>query len=84
MVSGNNDVETKVAEAFAKNKSTHKVEFYSELDLPVGADCLFRVYGDDLRSRISYKCLQHGDRRWFYRSGDLAVTATEKLKGVRK
>lgn len=84
VVSGNNDVEAKVAEAFAKNKSTHKVEFYSELDLPVGADCLFRVYGDNLLSQISYKSLQHGDSRWFYRSGELAVTATEKLKGVRK
>ena len=60
------------------------MEFYSELDLPVGADCLFRVYGDDLRSQISYKCRQHGDSRWFYRSGELAVTATEKLKGVKK
>ena len=84
VVSGSNDVETKVAEAFAKNKSTHKVEFYSELDLPVGADCLFHVYGDNLRSQISYKAIQNGDSRWFYRSGELAVTATEKLKGVRK
>ena len=84
VVSGSNDVETKVMEAFAKNKSTHKIEFFSELDLPVGADCLFRVYGENLRSQISYKCRQHGDSRWFYRSGELAVTATEKLKGVRK
>ena len=84
VVSGSNDVETKVAETFAKNKSTHKVEFYSELDLPVGADCLFRVYGDNLRSQISYKAIQNGDSRWFYRSGELAVTATDKLRGVLK
>lgn len=84
VVSGNSDVRTKATEAFAKNKSTHKVEFYSEQNFSVGDDCLFYVYGDNLRSQISYKALQNDDNRWFYRSGELAVTATEKLKGVRK
>lgn len=79
-VSGNNDVETKVREVFAKNKATHKIEFYSELDLSVQDNCRFNVYGDSLLSYISYKRKDSTTRRYFYRSGELAVTASEKLR----
>lgn len=83
-VSGNADVQTKVAETFAKNKANHKLEFWSELDLAVQDDCTFEVYGEILNSYISYKRKASTDRRYYYKSGELATTATEKLRGAIK
>ena len=83
IVSGKADVETKVREAFAKNKSNHKIEFYSDKDLDVQTDCTFMVYGELLQSYISYKSKNSTDSRFFYRSGELATTAAEKLRGLK-
>lgn len=83
-VNGKADVQSKVDEAFAKNKANHKLEFYSHLDLDVQTVCTFRVYGQLLRSYISYKRKSSTDNRFYYKSGELATTATEKLKGVLK
>lgn len=78
------DVETKVIETFAKNKSSHKLEFWSTLDLSVQDNCTFFAYGEILRSYISYKRKSSEDSRYYYKSGELATTATEKLRGVIK
>jgi len=83
-VKGNQNVRAKVVETFAKNKTNHKLEFWSVLDLDVQDDCLFMVYGELLRSHISYKRKTSGDNRFYYKSGELATTASEKLKGVIK
>lgn len=83
-VKGTEDVRTKVVEAFAKNKANHKLEFWSTLDIPVQADCVFLVYGQLLRSYISFKRKSSADGRYYYKSGELATTATEKLRGVVK
>lgn len=83
-VKGNEDVRAKVVEAFAKNKANHKLEFWSSLDLSVQTDCTFLVYGKLLKSYVSYKRKSSADNRFFYKSGELATTATEKLKGVIK
>lgn len=84
LVKSNEDVRAKVEETFAKNKTNHKLEFWSKLDLPVQTDCTFLVYGQLLRSHISYKRKSSTDSRYYYKSGELATTATEKLKGVIK
>lgn len=84
LVKSKDDVRAKVEEAFAKNKSNHKLEFWSTLDLPVQTDCTFLVYGQLLRSQISFKRKSSSDNRYYYKSGELATTATEKLKGVIK
>lgn len=78
------DVEAKVIETFAKNKTNHKLEFWSTLDLDVQDDCTFFVYGESLHSYISYKRKSSEDSRYYYKSGELATTATEKLRGVVK
>lgn len=83
-VKGNGDVRAKVMETFAKNKANHKLEFYSLLDLDVQTDCTFMVYGELLRSYISYKRKSSDDKRFYYKSGELATTASEKLKGAIK
>lgn len=78
------DVEAKVIETFAKNKSNHKLEFLSTLDLNVLDNCTFYAYGEILRSYISYKRKSSEDSRYYYKSGELATTATEKMRGVIK
>lgn len=81
---GSDDVRTKVAEKFAKNKTDHKLEFWSTIDLPVQADCTFMVHDQLLHSHISYKRKSNDESRYFYKSGELATTVTEKLKGAMK
>lgn len=83
-VSGKDDVRTKVVETFARNKANHKLEFWSTLDLDIQDDCTFFVYGELLHSYISYKRKSSNDKRFYYKSGELATTATEKLRGVKK
>lgn len=78
------EVPTKVQEAFAKNKANHKLEFWSSRDLKVQDDCLFYAYGELLSSYISYKRKSSTDSRYYYKSGELATTATEKLRGLMK
>ena len=78
------EIEKKVIETFAKNKANHKIEFWSSVDLSVHDDCTFMVYGEKLQSYISYKRKSSEDRRYYYKSGELATTATEKLRGVVK
>lgn len=78
------EIEKKVIETFAKNKANHKLEFWSSLDLNVHDDCTFLVYGELLQSYISYKRKSSEDNRYYYKSGELAVTATEKLRGIVK
>lgn len=78
------EIAAKVAETFAKNKANHKLEFWSSRDLAVQDDCTFMVYGELLQSYISYKRKTSDDRRYYYKSGELATTATEKLRGVVK
>lgn len=72
----------KAEEQFAKNAESHKLEFWSDRAFAVLDPCVFRVYGETLASYISYVGRRSGDGRIFYRSGELATTATEKLKGV--
>ena len=78
------EISAKVTEAFAKNKKSHKLEFWSTIDLKVHDDCTFMVYGELLNSYISYKRKSSSDGRFYYKSGELATTATEKLRGVLK
>lgn len=83
-IQGDKDVQAEVVKTFAKNKANHKLEFWSTLDLAVQTDCIFPVYGEVLRSYISYKRKSSEDKRFYYKSGELATTATEKLRGVLK
>lgn len=75
---------TKVLETFAANKTGHKVEFWSDVDLDILTDCAYEISGTVFRSFISYKRKDSTDRRFYYKTGDLATTITEKLKGVLK
>lgn len=81
-VPNNADVAAKVLETFAKNRSSLKIEFWSELDIPVLAQCRFDINGQIVTSYISAKRHRSTDTRTFYSAGELATTASEKLKGA--
>ena len=81
-VNGEANVEPKVVETFAKNNTSHKLEFWSKLNLNVQDVCTFQVYDESLSSHISYKRKSEGDNRFYYKSGELATTATEKMRGA--
>lgn len=84
VVNNLDEVEDKVIQQFAKNKTTHKIEFWSDRDLSVQDPCTFALYGEVFESCISYKRKSNTDNRFFYKSGELATKASEKLKGVFK
>lgn len=82
---GDVDVAAKVAESFAKsNSGGHKLEFLSSIDLNILDRCTTVVYGQEVASYISYKRKGSDDNRYLYKSGELATTASEKLRGVIK
>ena len=83
-VAANANVAAKVAETFAKDRSGHKVEFSSELDMNVLDSCKFLINGELLNSYISNKGKSFADNRFHYKAGELATTASEKLRGVTK
>lgn len=83
-VSAKDDPAAKAAERFAKAASSHKIEFWSDREFAVFDPCTFAVYGEILTSYISYVGTRSTDGRFYYRSGELLLTATEKLKGMIK
>lgn len=83
-VAAKDDPAVKAAERFAKSSSSHKIEFWSDQELSVFDPCTFKIYGEDMESYISYAGRRSTDNRWYYRSGELLLTATEKLKGLVK
>lgn len=83
-VAAKDDPAVKAAERFAKASSSHKIEFWSDQELAVFDPCTFKIYGEDMESYISYAGRRSTDNRWYYRSGELLLTATEKLKGLVK
>lgn len=76
------NVEEKVIEEFSKNRSGHKLTFWSALNIEVNTNCTFVVHGSVLRSYISYKRKDSTSKRFYYKAGELATTVTEKIKGV--
>ena len=78
------DVETKVIETFAKNKPTTSWNSGAPWISASRTTARSYAYGEILRSYISYKRQSSEDSRYYYKSGELATTATEKLRGVIK
>lgn len=83
-VAAKDDPAAKAAERFAKAASSHKIEFWSDREFAVFDPCEFSIYGETMESYISYAGTRSTDGRFYYRSGELLLTATEKLKGMMK
>lgn len=74
--------EEKVLAAFAKNAESHKIEFWSTRQYSAFDNLTIRLNGEVLRSYVSYVGTRSNDDRYFYKSGELAVTAAEKLRRI--
>lgn len=70
----------RAAAIFAKNSESHKVEFWSDREIAVGDRIRLRLYGELLTSVLACKSRSSKDSRIRYRSGELATTASEKLR----
>lgn len=80
-VSGKTDAAQKVRERFAKNTRSHKVEFFDARRFAVLDKITLRLNGSVQHSQITYVGVVPGEHRYFYRCGNLAVTASEKIQG---
>lgn len=72
----------KVSAEFAKNKFSHKIEFKSDREYALFDDVLIRLADTLVSSQIAYVGKSSKDNRYHYKSGELAVTLTERIKGV--
>ena len=78
------EVLDKVTAEFAKNKFSHKIEFMSDRAYSLFDDVLIRLPDTLVTSQIAYVGKSSKDNRYHYKSGELAVTLTERIKGVVK
>lgn len=76
------DVEAKVQEAFEQNAASHKIEFWSDRAYALGDPVRFRINKQIFNGAISFVGIQAGDNRYYYKSGELAVSLVDKLRGV--
>lgn len=83
-VSNNDDPAQKAREAFKGKSGAHRITFKSDRDFAVGDIINLRTNETLVRGRISSKTLESGEGWWLYKSGDLAVTLTEKLNRMDK
>lgn len=64
---------------FAENIQSHKIEFYSDIQLDLYAHVNVRLNGKVYASQITYVGIMSRDNRYLYRCGELATTLTEKV-----
>lgn len=76
----NDDAEQKVREKFGANTGAHKAEFRCDREFALGDAVSLRTDDDLVEGRISYKAREKDDSWWIYKTGDLAVTLTDKMK----
>lgn len=80
VLGANDDAEQKVREKFGANSGAHKAVFRSDREFALGDAISLRAENNLVEGRISYKARKKSDSWWIYRTGDLAVTLTDKMK----
>lgn len=82
-VAAKDDPAEKAAAEFSKNKSAHKIEFLSDFDLAVGDVVTARLDGKMFAGAVSRRGRSSaGGKMRNYTIGDLAVTASDKLRRI--
>lgn len=76
------DAEEKVQEIFWKNAASHIIEFWSDRAYELGDPVRFRINDGIFEGSISFVGLKSGDKRTYYKSGELKTTLVEHLRGV--
>ena len=77
------DIDERVQDVFSQNSNSHKIEWKSNREFDLYDTTHIRLDGGLMSSYISYIGISSGDNRFHYKSGELATTLTERLKGAR-
>ena len=75
------DLEEKVLDIFSQNSNSHKIEWRSTKPYDLYDTVVLRLDGGLMSSYVSYIGISSADARFYYKSGELATTLTERLKG---
>lgn len=71
-------------EAFATSVNSHKIVFFSTLELALFQPLLMRLNGKLYETSITYVGIQSSDRRYLYECGDAATTLTDKVAALSR
>lgn len=77
------DLEEKVQDIFSQNSNSHKIEWRSTKTYELYDTVVLRLDGGLMSSYVSYIGISSADQRYYYKSGELATTLTERLKGAK-
>ena len=75
-------VEDRVQDIFSQNSNSHKIEWRSDKQYDLYDTVVLRLDGGLMTSYVSYIGISSSDNRFYYKSGELATTLTERLKGA--
>lgn len=75
------DMAERVSDLFSQNANSHKIEWRSTREFSLYDNTNIRLDGGLMTSYISYIGISSADNRFHYKSGELATTLTERLKG---
>jgi len=75
------DMTERVSDIFSQNSNSHKIEWRSTRQFDLYDHTRIRLDGGLMTSYISYIGISSADNRFHYKSGELATTLTERLKG---
>lgn len=76
------NLEERVQDLFSQNSNSHKIEWKSPKEYGLYDTVVLRLDGGLMSSYISYIGISSDDNRFYYKSGELATTLTERLKGA--
>lgn len=76
------DLQEKVQDIFSQNSNSHKIEWRSTKKYELYDTIVLRLDGGIMTSYVSYIGISSADGRNYYKSGELATTLTERLKGA--
>ena len=77
------DLQEKVQDIFSQNSNSHKIEWRSTRPYELYDTVVLRLDGGVMSSYVSYIGISSADGRYYYKSGELATTLTERLKGAK-
>lgn len=77
------DLSEKVQDIFSQNANSHKIEWRSTKPYELYDTVVLRLDGGLMSSYVSYIGISSADHRYYYKSGELATTLTERLKGAK-
>jgi len=75
------DMAERISDIFSQNSNSHKIEWRSSRAFDLYDNTRIRLDGGLMTSYISYIGISSADNRFHYKSGELATTLTERLKG---